>query len=90
MYQPEIIRTTEPEITILPSPILNKLEPFMQKHNIKYEIITLKDFEDGWPVYYTYKGRTSDRYSIAVKAYIKKECLHKIAEELHHVREEDI
>ena len=90
MYNPVIERTETEELTFLPGYILNKLEPFMQKHNIEYEIIHQDDFEEGWPGGYIYKGRTRCNNVVAVKAKVAEPCLHRIAEELKDVDDDEI
>lgn len=90
MYQAEIIKSTEPKVTFIWGVMLNKLEPFLKKQNIEYEVIIPKDFEDGWQTYYIFKGRKRNVNVVAIRTCIEPDCLQRITEELHHVNLEDI
>ena len=90
MYNPVIERTETEELTFLPTFIINRLELFMKKHNIQYELIHQDDFEEGWPGGYTY-GRLHRTYRVmAVKAKVAEPCLHRIAEELKDIDDDEI
>ena len=90
MYNPVIERTETEELTFLPGFVMSKLEPFMKKHNIQYELIRQDDFEEGWQGYYVY-GRLKRYHGVmAVKAKVAEPCLHRIAEELKDIDDDEI
>ena len=90
MYNPVIERTETEELTFLPGFVMGKLRLFMQKHNIEYEIIHQDDFEEGWPGGYTYGRLHRTQGVVAVKAKVAEPCLHRIAEELKDVDDDEI
>lgn len=89
MYNPEIIYTEKDEVTIVPSVITNKIIPFLEAKKIEYKIVPQSEFEDGWPGGCVYRGRERINNVVAVVTKIDSDCLHRIAEDLLHVKMND-
>ncbi|MBQ7430251.1 hypothetical protein [Butyrivibrio sp.] len=76
--------------TNLPGMILQKLEPWLQFHNVEYRLVKGDDIPDDWIQGYTFRGRSFVRHTVVVVSKLNSEQLHAVAEELFHCDEEEI
>lgn len=90
MFECEIIKTQEPCITPLPRIIIRKVMAFLIMNKISYEVVKEEDIPESVPGIITYMGKKCYSGIWALKCNIEPQCLHDIAESLHHVDTEDI
>ncbi len=90
MFEHEILRTEEPRITPIPRLAIRKVMAFLIVNKISYEVLKEEDIPDGVPGIITFLGKRCSMGLWALKCSVEPECLHDIAESIHHVSVRDI
>ncbi len=70
--------------------ILQKLEPWLQYHNVEYTVVKGDDIPDDWIQGYTFRGRSSVRHTVVVVSKLNSKQLHQVAEELINFTNEEM
>lgn len=84
----KIIRTTEPEITVLPRFIALRIYDVLRENNIPFEIIPQDDIPEGKVSgIATYRGKKYYRNVVGIKTCVDSEYLHDLAERMFHIDE---
>ena len=90
MFEHEILRTEEPRITPIPRLAIRKVMAFLIVNKIPYEVLKEEDIPDRVPGIITFLGKRCSMGLWALKCSVESECLHDIAESIHHVSVRDI
>jgi hypothetical protein len=89
----DLVRTNEPEATILPSRICLKVRDLLNAAGISFKEISMYDidhYKDEWPGWIRYRGELLTDHNYALIATVTKESLFKAAEDMYHMEVEEI
>lgn len=90
MFQPNLIQTETPEITVIPTRILLKVRDLLDKRKITYRVISKYDLPDGAPSMCTFLGKEHRDFIYGIECCVTRESLLKAAEDLYHVSPNEI
>ena len=76
--------------TNIPSFMLNSLDPWLDKNNVDYTVLSGDEIPPELPQTYTFNGRTSAMFVSCIKSHMDSQALIKKAEEMIFMDKADI